>query len=495
MSYSYLLCPKCGNQYEIKRMSLACARCGETLTVSYDYEAIKRTIDIETISNRQAGIWRYFELLPILKGVQTVSLGEGGTYLHRCDRLAESIGVRKLFIKNETTNPTGSFIDRGTTVAVTRAIQLGFQSVSCAPTGNLGASLAAYAAKAGLKCKIFISREVDLGKLFQMIAYGAEMRLAGDAEEALVEARRQVDRSYLVTPVDPFFLEGEKTVGFEICEQLGWRTCDRVVVPMGTGGNLSMIWKSVKELCEVGLIKGVGSMMTGVQAEGCAPIVEAFMNRRQFIQSASKPRTIALDIAVKDPMYGSAALRAIRESRGSAIAVSDEEILEATRQLAKTEGIFAEPAAASTVAGLKKLIDTGKVKRSEEIVCVITGAGLKDPGTARKIVERLKEMDRLLRRMEERRLTTKLGDTKTRILEILSSKELHGYGIWKELKQAFGLEMSIPSVYEHLAELEMLKLIRRTRTELVAGRRERHYYSLTEAGRDTVRTVSKLAET
>jgi len=495
MSYSYLLCPKCGNQYETGRISLACARCGETLTVSYDYEAIKRTIDIETIDNRQAGVWRYFELLPILKGVQTVSLGEGGTYLHRCDRLAESIGVKKLFIKNETTNPTGSFIDRGTTVAVTRAIQLGLESVSCAPTGNLGASLAAYAAKAGLKCKIFISREVDLGKLFQMIAYGAEMRLAGDAEEALVEAREQVDRSYLVTPVDPFFLEGEKTVGFEICEQLGWRTCDRVVVPMGTGGNLSMIWKSIKELCEVGLIKGVGSMMTGVQAEGCAPIVEAFMNRRRFIQSAFKPRTIALDIAVKDPMYGSAALEAIGESRGSAIAVSDAEILEATRQLAKTEGIFAEPAAASTVAGLKKLIDNGNVERSEEIVCVITGAGLKDPGTARKIVERLKEMDRLLRRMEERRLTTKLGDTKTRILEILSDKELHGYGIWKELKQAFGLEISIPSVYEHLAELEMLKLIRRTRTEVVGGRRERHYYSLTDAGRDMVRTVSKVAET
>lgn len=495
MSYSHLLCPKCGNEYEVQRMSLACARCGETLTVAYDYETVKRTIDIETIDNRQAGVWRYFELLPISKGGHTVSLGEGGTYLHRCGRLAESIGVRKLFIKNETTNPTGSFIDRGTTVALTRAIQLGFESVSCAPTGNLGASLAGYAAKAGLECKIFISREVDLGKLFQMIAYGAEMRLARDAEEALVEARKEADRSYLVTPADPFFLEGEKTVGFEICEQLGWRTCDRVVVPMGTGGNLSMIWKSIKELCEVGLIKSASSMMTGVQAEGCDPIVEAFKNRGQFIRSAAKPRTIALDIAVKNPMYGSAALRAIRESRGSAIAVSDAEILEATRQLAKTEGIFAEPAAASTLAGLKKLIDAGKIERSEEIVCVITGAGLKDPGTARKIVERLKEVDALLRRMEERRLTTKLGDTKTRILEILSSRQLHGYGIWKELKEAFGLEISIPSVYEHLAELEMLKLIRRIRIEAVAGRRVRQYYSLTDVGRDAVRAVSKFAST
>ena len=495
MSYSYLLCPKCGEKYETKGASLACARCGETLTVSYDYEAVKRTIDIKTIDNRQDGVWRYFELLPISKGMQMVSLGEGGTYLHRCDRLAESVGIRKLFIKNETTNPTGSFIDRGTTVAVTRAIEMGFESVWCAPTGNLGASLAAYAAKGGLKCKIFISREVDLGKLFQMIAYGAEMRLAGDAEEALVEAGEQADRSYLVTPADPFFLEGEKTVGFEICEQLSWRTCDRVIVPMGTGGNISMIWKSIKELCEIGLIKRAGSMMTGVQAEGCDPIVEAFMNRRQFTQSASKSRTIALDIAVKNPMYGSTALRAIRESRGSAISVSDAEILEATRQLAKTEGIFAEPAAASTVAGLKKLIDNGKVERSEEIVCVITGAGLKDPGTARKIVERFKEMDRFVRGMEERRLTTRLGDTKTRILEILSSKQLHGYGIWKELKEAFGMKISIPSVYEHLAELEMLKLVRRTRTEAVAGRRERQYYSLTETGRDAVRTVSKLAAT
>jgi threonine synthase len=264
---------------------------------------------------------------------------------------------------------------------------------------------------------------------------------------------------------------------------------------MGTGGNLSMIWKSIKELCEIGLIKRAGSMMTGIQAEGCDPIVEAFISRRQFTQSASKPRTIALDIAVKNPTYGLTALRAIRESRGSAISVSDAEILEATRQLAKTEGIFAEPAAASTVAGLKKLVDDGKVERSEEIVCVITGAGLKDPGTARKIVQRLGEMNRLVKRMEERRLTTRLGDTKTRILEILSSKQLHGYGIWKELKEAFGLEISIPSIYEHLAELEMLELIRRTKTEAVAGRRERQYYSLTETGREAVRTLSKLPAT
>jgi len=493
VTHSYLFCSNCGNKYEIQRLDTACSRCGGTLTVSYDYEAVKRTIDIETLDNRQAGVWRYLELLPISKGAHTISLGEGGTYLHRCDRLAEDVGIRKLFIKNETTNPTGSFIDRGTTVAVTRATELGFKSVCCAPTGNLGASLAAYAAKAGLKCKIFISREVDLGKLFQMIAYGAEMRLAGDPDEALIEARKNADRSYLVTPADPFFLEGEKTVGFEICEQLGWRTCDRVIVPMGTGGNISMIWKSIKELHQIGLTKSVDSMMTGVQAEGCAPIVKAFVNRKQFIQSASRPKTIALDIAVKNPMYGSAALRAIKESHGSATAVSDAEILEATRQLAKTEGIFAEPAAASTVAGLKKLIDLGKVERSEEIVCVITGAGLKDPGTARKIVERLKEIDRLVRRMEERRLTTKLGDTKTRILEILSKKQLHGYGIWRELKEAFGLEISIPSVYEHLAELEMLRLIRRTRTEAVAGKPERQYYSVTEMGRDAVRTVSKLA--
>ena len=197
MPHSYFFCPKCGDRYEIQSMNVTCPRCGETLTVSYDFEDVRRTIDIKTIDNRQAGVWRYFELLPISKGVQTISLGEGGTYLHRCDRLAENIGIRKLFIKNETTNPTGSFIDRGTTVAVTRATEFGFKSVCCAPTGNLGASLAAYAAKAGLKCNIFISREVDLGKLFQMIAYGAEMRLAGDPDEALIEARKNADRSYL----------------------------------------------------------------------------------------------------------------------------------------------------------------------------------------------------------------------------------------------------------------------------------------------------------
>ncbi len=495
MPYSHFLCPKCEIKFEIKRTDTTCPKCSQALAISYDYEAVSEEIDPKAIDGRQVGVWKYIELLPISMSEQTVSLGEGGTYLHRCNRLAKDMGIRKLLIKDETTNPTGSFIDRGTTVAVTRAASLGFKSVHCAPTGNLGASLAAYAAKAGFKCQIFISRELDLGKLFQMIAYGAEMRLAGDPEEALREARRHADRSYLVTPADPFFLEGEKTIGFEICEQLGWRTCDRIIAPMGTGGNISMIWKGIKELHDVGLIKRTSSMMTGVQAEGCDPIVEAFLNRRPLIQSALKPKTIALDIAVKNPMYGAAALRAIRESRGSAIAVSDPEILEATRQLAKTEGIFAEPAAASTVAGLKKLLDSGEVDRSEEIVCVITGAGLKDPGTARKIVERLKEMDRLVTRMEERRLTTKLGDTKTRILEILFRRQLHGYGIWRELKVSFGLEISIPSVYEHLAELEMLRLVRRTRTEAVAGKPERHYYSLTQTGRDMARTVTKLAVT
>ncbi|MEM3088659.1 MAG: threonine synthase, partial [Candidatus Bathyarchaeia archaeon] len=458
---STLRCTCCGETYSLDKAFQACPNCKGTIDVIYDYEKIRERLNPQKLERRGPGVWKYLELLPISDELKIVSLGEGGTFLHKCDRLANELRLKNLFIKDETTNPTGAFIDRGTTVEVSKVKEIGFKSLCCATTGNLGASLAAYSAKAGLNCTVFIPSWVDLGKLYQIIAYGADAEPTENYEEAFSKAVQLIGKSHLVTPGNPFFLEGEKTTGYEICEQFGWKTPDRIIVPMGHGGHISMIWKAIKELFKIGFIAETSVMMTGVQAKGCAPIVEAYEGNEKTIKPVDKTQTFARDLGVKNPLLGYFALQAIRESKGIAISVSDKEIIDATRLLAKTEGIFAEPAATSTVAALRKLLDNGEIDRSERIVCVITGLGLKDPATARRLVERVKEMEKLIKRVEERKLTVKLGRTKLYILEILSTRELYGYGIWKEIKERYNIIIKIPSIYQHLSELEMLGLIKR----------------------------------
>jgi threonine synthase len=402
------------------------------------------------------------------------------------------LGIRELYVKNETTNPSGSFIDRGMTVLVSKAEEGNVKSLHCIPTGNLGASLAAYSARAGLKCTIFLSSKVDLGKLYQMIAYNAEVLLENSFEAVRLKMERRHGESLLVTPVNPFFMEGEKTLGFEVCEQLGWIPPSRIVVPMGTGGLISMVWKGIRELTYIGFVNQGFTKITGVQAEGCSPIVEAFKKGGEEVETFEEAETFATDIRVGEPPLGEAALRAIRDSKGTAIAVSDSEILEATRTLAKTEGVFAEPAAASTVAGLKRLIEVGEVDRDEEIVCLITGAGLKDLYTARRMINDRRRVKMLVYGAERKGLTTKLGDTKMWILSILADRELHGYGIWRSLMSDWSLKISIPSVYQHISELEALGLLRRSEAYVVTGNRRRRYCSLTERGRETLNTLGKI---
>jgi threonine synthase len=299
-------------------------------------------------------------------------------------------------------------------------------------------------------------------------------------------------RGHLVTPNGPFFMEGEKTLGFEICEQLRWEPPSRIVVPMGTGGLITTVWKSINELADVDFVDQASTMMTGVQAEGCSPIVEAFRSGSEDVEPLVEPKTFAVDIRVGDPPLGRMALKAMGDSRGSAIAVPDSEILEATRTLARTEGIFAEPAAASTIAGLKRLVEAGEVERGEDIVCIITGAGLKDLSTARRLINRQRRVKMLVYGVEDRRLTARLGETKVRILTILADKELYGYGIWRSLREDWSLKMTIPSVYQHLYELEALGLIRRGEAYVMVGNRRRRYYTLTDKGREALNTVRKL---
>ena len=226
-------------------------------------------------------------------------------------------------------------------------------------------------------------------------------------------------------------------------------------------------------------------MITGVQAEGCCPIVEAYRDQREEIEPFQEPKTLAIDIKVGDPPLGKLALKAIRDSKGNAIAVSDIEILEAIRLLAKTEGVFAEPSAASTVAGLKKLIRLGRIDKDEEVVCVITGAGLKYPSVIERFVEDKRRVKMFVHGVERRRLT-KIGETKLKILRILSDRELHGYGIWKTLREEYSLKITSPSVYQHLSELQALNLLRKGEAQPVIGERKRRYYTLTEKGEESL---------
>jgi threonine synthase len=330
---------------------------------------------------RPLGVWRYRELLPIEQEVEAVSLGEGGTGLHGCRRLASDIGLKHLHVKNEGENPTGSFKDRGMTVGVTKAVKLGASSVMCASTGNTSASLAAYAARAGLRCFVVIpAGKIAAGKLAQAVVHGAKIiEVDGNFDDAMrlvVEVAKKNGSPYLLNSVNPFRVEGQKTVAFEINDQLQ-RLPDIIVLPVGNAGNITALWKGLLELKELGLADRLPRLI-GIQAEKAPPIANAFRSGSDHIEPVAKPETVATAIRIGSPVNWKRALAAARNSSGLIETVSDREILEAQKALASREGIFVEPASASTIAGVRKLVDEGVIKADEEVVCIATGHGLKD---------------------------------------------------------------------------------------------------------------------
>ncbi|NLU03668.1 MAG: threonine synthase, partial [Methanothermobacter sp.] len=283
--------------------------------------------------------------------------------------------------------PTGCFKDRGMSVGITKALELGVDTVGCASTGNTSASLAAYAARAGLGCVVLLpSGKVALGKLAQAMFHGARvLSVRGNFDEALeaVTELALMGELYLLNSVNPFRLEGQKSIGFEIVDDLGWESPDRIILPVGNAGNISAIWKGISEFYRAGFIDE-RPMMTGIQAEGASPVVEAFRKGRTEIEPVRDPETVATAIRIGAPVSYLKALRAIYESDGYAESVTDEEILSAQKLLARREGIGVEPASAASIAGLIKLVDEGVVDRGERVVCVVTGHVLKDPDTAIK---------------------------------------------------------------------------------------------------------------
>jgi len=318
-----------------------------------------------------------------------VNLGVGLTILHECKRLAETLRLRKLYVKDDTVNPTGSFKDRPATVAVSKALELGFKAVGCASTGNLAAATAAHAAKAGIPCYVFIPSNTEINKVLQAATYGAKIiAVKGTYDEAnrlAAQASDLYDWALVNINLRPYYVEGSKTLAFETCEQLEWNAPDNIVIPMGSGALLCAIWRGLKQFSRVGLIDELKTRIIGAQPGGCSPIVSAFKSNSDDVIPVEKPNTIAKSLAIGDPGDGIYALNAIRESGGAAESATDAEILEGIKLLAKTEGIFSEPAGGVTIAVLKKLVEAGEIPRDEDVVCCVTGNGFKSTDAILKI--------------------------------------------------------------------------------------------------------------
>jgi threonine synthase len=394
---SHQVCIKCGTKYDIDDIVYFCRKCGDILEIKLDFEELKEKLETSDWKKTPLSVWRYRDFMPINESTKVVTLNEGGTGLHRSQRLGDELGLKQLYIKNEGENPTGSFKDRGMTVGVTKAVELGARHVICASTGNTSASLAAYAARAGIKCTVLIpSGKIAYGKLAQAIIHGARvLQVRGNFDQALEFVLKLAEKHkgiYLLNSINPFRIEGQKSLGYEICEQLDNVAPDRVIVPVGNAGNISAIWKGFSEFYKLGLIKSLPKM-TGIQAAGSAPIAQAIKNHRDTIIPVAKPETVATAIRIGAPVSWKKALNAIHESHGTAETVTDEEILDAQKILARIEGIFVEPASASSIAGLKKLVKNGVINSDERVVCVTTGHGLKDPDTAIMMSEKPIEVD------------------------------------------------------------------------------------------------------
>ncbi len=400
-----LKCRECGREYPLTATHV-CEFDFGPLEVAYDYDRIKRSMTRAVIQSRPQTMWRYRELLPVA-GDPTVGVQVGYTPLVKAPRLAERLGIRELWIKNDTVNyPTLSFKDRVVSVALSRAKELGFSIVACASTGNLANSVAANAAAAGLKSYVFIPADLEQGKIVNSLVYGANViAIRGHYDEVnrlCAEIAGKYGWAFVNVNMRPYYAEGSKSMGFEIAEQLGWRIPQHTVVPMASGSLLTKIQKSYQEFAKLGLVTETPYKVHGAQATGCAPISSAQKAGLDFFKPV-KPNTIAKSLAIGTPADGFYALKVMKETGAASDDVSDEEIREGIRLLAECEGIFAETAGGVTVGVAKKLIAAGKIPAADSAVLCITGHGLKTldavvghVGEPREIKPSLREFETLL---------------------------------------------------------------------------------------------------
>lgn len=381
MAEHKVICWDCGVEVTDPFVN-TCPRCGGLLTVKMELEKVKE-MKPSDLYGTPIGVWRYAPFMPV-DPAHKVSIQEGGTPLYPIKSLGAEIGVPNTFVKFEGLNPTGSFKDRGMTMGVSHAKELGAKVVGCASTGNTSAALSAYAAKAGMKCAVFLpSGKVAMGKLAQALFFGAKvLSVDGNFDDALALARKMADerKLYLLNSINPYRPEGQKSVLFEIMDQLKYNVPDRILLPVGNAANIWAVYKALTELEEVGWIDHM-PMLTGIQAEGAAPVAAAFKAGTDDFIPEKNPETVATAIRIGNPVSGRKALKAIRSTGGYCTTVSDAEIIAAQQLLGRREGVCVEPASAASVAGLKKLREMGICDRDETAVCICTGNGLKDPDT------------------------------------------------------------------------------------------------------------------
>src|SRR4030066_593298 len=374
-----LKCRECSREYPVAPVYV-CEFCFGPLEVIYDYKSIKRLLTRKVIEKREKNLWRYRELLPV-DGEPQVGLNSGYTPLLKADNLARELGVEELYIKDDTVaHPTLSFKDRVVAVALTKAKEFGFDTVACASTGNLAHSVSAHGAKAGFERFIFIPATLEASKIVASLIYEPNLIAVDgnydDVNRLCSEIANKYRWAFVNINISPFYAEGSKTHGFEILEQLGWKAPHNVVAPCASGGLKTKGWKSFKEMKEIGLIGKVNKKVFAAQATGCSPIVAAIQQGIDIIKPV-KPNTIAKSLAIGNPADGFYATQVIRESKGFGEDVSDQEIIDAIKLLAKTEGIFTETAGGVTLASAIKLIKAGYIKKDSLTVLCITGNGLK----------------------------------------------------------------------------------------------------------------------
>lgn len=374
-----LQCRECGRKYDVSPIYV-CEFCFGPLEVMYRYEEIKERLTVEKIMRRPKTMWRYKELLP-LDDEPTVGIEVGFTPLIKAQRLAKVMGVSELYIKNDSVNyPTLSFKDRVVSVALSKAKEFGFRVVACASTGNLANSVAAMAASADLESYIFVPFDLEQGKILGTLIYGTNLiGVKGSYDEVnrlCSQIAQSLEWGFVNINLRPFYAEGSKTFGFEIAEQMGWNLPQHVVVPMGGGSLIIKIWKGFKELEKLGFLNGGPSKIYGAQASGASPITTALKEGQALIKP-QKPRTVAKSLAIGNPADGYYSLNVMRESEGWGEDVTDTEIIQAMKLLAKTEGIFTETAGGVTVGVTQKLVQQGVIPRDESILICITGNGLK----------------------------------------------------------------------------------------------------------------------
>jgi threonine synthase len=378
-TFTKLVSKEGGIEYEPKALYV-CEETFSPLEVAYDYEAIKARVSRASIEAGPKSIWRYKPFLPVATD-NVIDVGTGMTPLVKSNRLARRLGLKNLYIKNDAVNmPTLSFKDRVVSVALSRARELGFSTVSCASTGNLANSTAAIAAHAGLDCCVFIPADLEAGKILGTLIYNPTvMAVKGNYDQVnrlCSEVANTYGWGFVNINLRPYYSEGSKTLGFEVAEQLGWQLPDVVVAPIASGSLYTKIRKGFQEFVKVGLVDDKPVQFHGAQAEGCSPVAQAFREGRDFITPV-KPNTIAKSIAIGNPADGSYAVEQARETGGSIEAVTDAEIIEGMKLLAETEGIFTETAGGTTIAVLKKLAEAGKIDPDATTVAYITGNGLK----------------------------------------------------------------------------------------------------------------------